>query len=172
MSKIADLRFRDEIVNTKKFTDFYILSLYSKEILKLDNLRIKDFKDFYFKNRKINDEIDKKIKIKKHFLNSLFSISLIYCFRSILIVPLFFSSVYIFKKLYKGFSNSFISNEHINDSCYFCQRNLFKQNTKEKFSNYYILIKHLLTKNSQINNINDFEKELDYLIKINNLEYK
>jgi len=172
MNKIADLRIRDEIVNNKKFTDFYILSLYSKEILNLDNLRIKDYKDFYNKIKEENEDFCQKFKLKKYCINTLFSFTLMFYFKSLLVVPLFFSSIYLVRKVYYGISNRYLIKEHICHSCYFCQRNFCKQNTKEKFSKYYTLIKYVLTNNSQINNINDFEKELDDLINIHRLEYR
>ena len=95
---------------------------------------------------------------------------LIYFYKSFLVVPLFFGNCYILNILKnKIFKKNSDVNRNIQESCYFCQRKLNKENLTEKYTKYYILIKYILDKNAKINNISDFEKELDNIIKFNNI---
>ncbi len=171
MSKLLNLKNREDVINNKKSADFYVLTLLSKDILEYDKLRIKDYLDFYRKNNlKQNDNYDvyAENKLKKYFINTIFSTCLIFYFKSYLIIPIFFSSIYISKKIFNKFLNK---KEDALDSCYFCQRKIHKQKLTEKYSDYHVLIKHILEKNSKVDNLDDFEKELDKIINENKLEF-
>jgi len=170
MNKSSQLKNRDEIIRNKFSADFYILNLYSKEILDLDKLRVKDFSEFY-RNNQINyregTNWDKNRKIKRYFLNTMFSVGLIFYFKSFLVIPVFFSSVFLIKKITYGISSRFNCRESVIDNCYFCQRDINKEKLTENYTKYYLLINYIIEKNSKINNLDDFEKELDILIKSN-----
>ena len=167
MNKLINVSNKEEETKKNMSADFYILTLFSKDILNLDNLRIKDYKEFYNTDK----NSDNNFKNKKKYLFKIFvSGGLIYFYKSFLVVPLFFGNCYILNILKnKIFKKNSDVNRNIQESCYFCQRKLNKENLTEKYTKYYILIKYILDKNAKINNISDFEKELDNIIKFNNI---
>lgn len=172
------LNLKDETIKTKKAANFFILSLYSKEILKYDELRMNDFKNFYRHNKITNDsavQFNNKNSLgknKKYILSFATSAFLTYYFKSILVVPIFFATYISIKNLRFYFFNKITKDCGFPMSCYFCQRKLYKDEQNDKYSKYYILIKHILERNSKITNLNDFEKELDAVMKANGLLIK
>ena len=50
MNKLINVSNKEEETKKNMSADFYILTLFSKDILNLDNLRIKDYKEFYPSN--------------------------------------------------------------------------------------------------------------------------
>jgi hypothetical protein len=137
------LQIKNEQYIKTNSTDFYILSLYSKEILGKDILRINKYRNFK------NENSQKSIlnALAHIFISSL----LIYKFKSLLIIPIFYTNYYILDNLFKT------------DICYFCNNN---QNTKD-YEDYYNLIKTVFERNKNIKCITDFEYELDRIINEN-----
>ena len=148
--------------------DFYTLSIYSKDILRLDDLRLREFSDFYKSSKQVDSQL-------KHFQNVLsnkykiisgicISSALMYRFKSILIVPLFFSGYLAMKRI---ILNLTLKHE-CEDKCYFCQKNLIKIEKIEKYEKYYKIINYIFEKNQNISSLDQFEKELEKSIN----EYK
>ncbi len=168
--------------------DFYTMAIFSKYIRKFDIYRLNDYKNYknglaakYNHNDNLdndNDNLDNDNVIDNNnylnlnlYLDTNFSlikltggitvsIVLAYKFKSILIVPVFFSSYYLIKKCLK-LDNK---NNSSNSECYFCKCNTIKKRNMEQYNKYYNLIEYVFEKNPNIKNINDFERELDKLL--------
>jgi hypothetical protein len=147
MNKYIQIK-NDQYIKTNS-TDFYLLSIFSKEILDKDSIRLDNYIDYY-KNKK-SDNFN-KINI---IVNCILSSALIYKFKSILIVPLFYTNYYMI--------DYFISNN--DHDCYFCALNNMTSSKYAQYEDYYKLIQNVFERNSNIKNLNDFEKELDKIIQ-------
>jgi hypothetical protein len=148
--------------------DFYTLSIYSKDILRLDDIRLKEFSDFYKCSNQANSQskyfqnvVSNKYKIISGII---ISSVLMYRFKSILIVPLFFSGYLVMKRI---ILNLTLKHE-CEDMCYFCQKNIIKKEKIDKYEKYYKVINYIFDKNQNISSLDDFEKELEKSIN----EYK
>jgi hypothetical protein len=137
------LKFKNEEFIKHNSADFYILSIYSSEVLKLDNLRLCEFENFK----------KGKCDINKLFLNLGISSVLVYRFRSFLIIPVFYLSYFILDYLLGK-----------NANCYFCEKQEIKIQKLNQYESYYNLINYVFRKN-KINNFDEFEKELDKIIQ-------
>jgi hypothetical protein len=140
------LKFKNDEFIKQNGTDFYVLSLFSYNILQKDKLRIEEYKNF------------KKNTIRFNPLNIItnigISIALIYQFKSLLIIPFFYTNYYILNWIFPAYELP----------CYFCERNTKKKEKLENYENMYRLIEYIFERNHNIKNITDFEKELDNLI--------
>lgn len=140
------LKIKNEEFIKQNGTDFYVLSLFSYNILKKDRLRIEEYKNY---NKSIST-YNSLIIIP----NICISLALIYRFKSLLIIPFFYSNYYLLKWIYPV----------NNTSCYFCDRNHIKRDKRQDYENMYRLIEYAFERNHNIKNITDFEKELDNII--------
>ena len=127
-------------------TNFYILSLFSKNIINKDKLRIQGYKS-YKKNMT-------SISLLNIIPNTIISITLIYKFKSILILPFFYTNYFLLKWI---FPTEICR-------CYFCERNQKRIEILENYEKIYRLIEYIFERNHNIYNITDFEKELDKVI--------
>jgi hypothetical protein len=171
--------------------DFLTLCVYSKDILKLDYLHLLNYKyhllnksKFLAGNETKNDlgsKVSLKSSIDKNkfkFMTSLgISLLLIYKFRSILIIPIFFSSYFITKSLISA-TSEFLhlgseeeENRKINSlcNCYFCEENKIKKLNLDKYDYYFNVIDYVFEKNPNIKNLEEFQKDL---AKIRNIKNK
>jgi hypothetical protein len=141
----------------KNSADFYIMTIYSKYILKLDDFRLKNF--IKFKDRDIRKQNFFEINKNKYKPLSTIGIScvLTYYFKSILIIPLFFSSYLILNKLF--------TKDDYTCNCFFCTSNLIKLEKLKKYENYYKLIDKSFDANPNITSIKDFELEIEKILK-------
>ena len=168
MSKLLDIRIKDEILKNKKAPDFYIMSIISKDINNNDTKRLKDFKNFnkfLTKNKLQEDSIIKNMNY--YLMNGIkiiLSIFLIGRYRSFLVVPFFFGSYEILINTKNYFYSQKIGDASISDCCYFCQRHIYRNELNEKYNDNYEIIKEVLSRNEKINNLYDFENELDRII--------
>ena len=141
--------------------DFYTLSIYSKDILRLDDLRLKEFSEFYKNIHQGESQLKQfqKIFSNKYKIISEICISsaLMYRFKSILIVPLFFSGYLVMKTIILNLT----LNHECEDICYFCQKNLIKIEQINKYEKYYKIINYIFEKNQNISSLDEFEKELE-----------
>ncbi len=168
MSKLLDVRIKDEILKNKKSPDFYIMSIISKDINNNDEKRLKDFNnfnEFLTKNKLQEASIIKNMNYyAMNIIKVLVSISLVAFYRSILVIPMFFGSYKILINTKKYFFSQKIGDASTSDCCYFCQRHIYKNELNEKYSDNYGIIKEVLSRNDNIYNLNDFENELDRII--------
>jgi hypothetical protein len=146
------LKVKNEEFVRQNSADFYVMSIYSSLILKKDFLRIEEFKKFCKdRNGKNKNKFDKSLVITNLFISAV----LVYRFKSFLIIPVFYSTYY--------FLNYFLAGKNL--ECYHCEKQKIKQNNLTRYENYYNLINYCFEKNPKIKNIDDFEKELDRIIK-------
>jgi hypothetical protein len=148
---------KNDSIIKKNSADFNALTIYSKHILNKDKIRIEEYKSFINNNKTNTNNYS---KLKNIIAFTAVSGLLIYKFQSILIVPLFFCNYYIINRLLLEY--------RFKKECYFCSKNLYTQETNEKYKNYYKLIDYICNK-APVKNLNDFEMELDKIIKENNL---
>ena len=149
--------------------DFFTLSIYSKDILRLDYLRLIEFSDFY---RSESNQENTKWKFFQNTHSNKFKIisgilissAIMYRFKSVLIVPVFFAGYLVMKRI--------ILNLQLSHNCegisYFCQKNLKKREKLEMYEKYYKMINYIIDKNPNVSSLDEFERELDISIK----EYK
>lgn len=147
--------------------DFYTISIYSKDILEMDRLRLNEFYSFHrIRNEKIiGSSFFKDIYSYKYRMFSGFFIAsgLIYTFKSILVVPIFFGGYSIIKKVMTDLIDSF----DCKSDCYFCQKNLKKMNQLATYEKFYSMINYVIDNNPNITSMDDFERGLDKSIKEN-----
>jgi len=154
--------------------DFYTMTVYSKDILGLDYLRIKEF-IMFDQDRKIFTKNKNNLggfrEILNYFVENKFkftsgisiSFLLIYKFRSILVVPIFFTNYYFIKKI---ISKNFSDEDNAIECCvcYHCEKNKQKANNLKTYQNYYKMISNIVEKNPNIKSIEDFKNEISKLI--------
>jgi hypothetical protein len=104
------LSTKNEEMIKQTSADFYTMTVYSKDILGLDEIRIKEFITFN-EDIKISKGNNNKQGGRMEFFNYIlenkfkfvsgisFSFLLMYKFRSVLIIPIFFSGYHILNKL-------------------------------------------------------------------------
>ena len=136
------LKFKNEDFIKHNSADFYLLSIYSKEILDMDYLRLEEFKQF---------KKTENFNFRNLGINLGICSLLIYRFKSFLIIPCFYFCYFILD----GFSEK---------DCYFCEKQEMKKLKLQKYENYYNLI-NLVFKNKKIRNFDEFEQELDKIIR-------
>jgi hypothetical protein len=141
------LTIKNEELIKHNATDFYIMSIYSMDLLSKDKLRLNEFRN-YKKNTKV------KLNPAIFMTNIGICALLVYKFKSLLIVPVFYLSYFCLDRLISK-----------NTSCFFCERGLVKKQKLQQYEDYYNLINHVFKRNSRIRDINDFENELDRYIK-------
>jgi len=159
------LSHKNEECIKQNSADFYTMSIYSKDILNLDFLRLKEFSDFYLGSKNYNFDnsyIDRVYSNRFKIISGiLISSGLTFRFKSILVGPLFFS-IYFFTK--KVILNRYILHD-CNNKCYFCQKNLCKKEKLDKFEKCYEIINYIIDKNPNISSLDEFEKELELSIR-------
>jgi hypothetical protein len=144
------LKIKNEEFVKHNATDFYVMSIYSMELLGKDLLRLDEFRAF--KKDQTNRHLNGHIVL----LNVAISALLIYRFKSFLIVPTFYGAYFILNKI-------FLKKDCL--QCYFCERQENKTEKLRQYESYYALINYTFKRNRRIRNINDFECELDKIIK-------
>ena len=159
------LSHKNEECIKQNSADFYTMSIYSKDILNLDFLRLNEFSDFYFGSKHDNFDnsyVDKIYSNRFKILSGiLISSALMIRFKSVLVGPLFFSGYFVTKRV---ILNRFISHD-CNNKCYFCQKNLNKKEKLDKFEKYYEIINYIIDKNPNLSSLDEFEKELELSIR-------
>jgi hypothetical protein len=131
--------------------DFYTLSIYSKNILDYDTIRINEYRNFC-SMRKRGNLTHNSNKYLKYTIGGFLSAFLMYRFKSVLIIPIFFSCNCLIKYFLS-------SSNHTN--CYFCLKNQIKTDQLDTYEKYYSIISYIVDKNPSITTLDDFEEVLD-----------
>lgn len=153
---------QDQIIK-QNAADFYALCVYSKHILGLDSIRIKDFTAHRQYNKKYSDNLS-SLGTSKLLLSSSLSILLMYTFKSILIVPIFFGNYYILRQLgVLGTTNHESEMSSTTKFCFFCSSDSRVEKVNERYNSYYKLIEYVFNR-AQIKTLDQFERELDKLM--------
>jgi hypothetical protein len=156
---------------TKNSADFYTMMIYSKNILDLDKLRINEYKLFKRENisniEKFNNDKN-KFPIYKIFIGTSVSVFLMYKFKSIFVIPIFFTSYYlVFNKFIKFIIYYSAENlNKLNTECYFCEKNFKKSKKIENYEKYFQMINYIVDKDPNISTLKEFEKALDNNINL------
>lgn len=165
------LSHKNEEAIKRNSADFYTMTVYSKDILGLDYIRLKSFKD-YLQVNKINSLDDINLWNNKFKILTSLGVSfiLMYKFKSVLVIPLFPVVYLMSKRIITGiginYPNTFLASDCGND-CYFCKSNQFKMKQLEDCEKYFHIIDYVLERNNKITNLQEFEDELDKLFKKN-----
>jgi hypothetical protein len=149
-----NLNLKEESLVKRNGANFFFMEKYADIHLNINKLRLQEFKHHNASHQINNDWMNKNLMIKS-FLILGTSCLLIYKFKSIMIVPIFLINYSLINK-YLYFSK---------EACYFCENTLRSYERKKKYNLYYNCINKVFERNENIKTLDDFEKELDQILK-------
>lgn len=151
-----NLNLKDESLVKKNAANFYLMEAYASQFCEIDKLRKKNFQEF----SKISDQKQANTNNSTHktthrIMSIGFTCFLIYKTKSILVAPLFLSNYFLLKRFMQAKP----------EECFFCCKNKVTYENKRIYNEYYKVINEVFTRNPNIKSLDEFELELDDLLK-------
>ena len=122
---------------------------YADHYINIDKKRLLHYHDFNKTDK--NKNFSSNFYIFATAINSI----LIFKFKSLIICPIFMLNFY--------FLHKFLNYQK--ENCYFCYKTQENFSKKQYYNLYYKCIEKVFERNEKIKNLDDFEKELDCILK-------
>jgi hypothetical protein len=143
----------------KNSADFYLLTVFSKEILGFDKFRLENY--FNVTKQSQNKSMQQKniLRNKKYKIVMFIGLSCYFLirFKSVLIIPAFYVLYIVLQKIFnkiKGYNK--VENQCI---CYFCLQNEEKEKSLLRYNKYFKVVDYIIDRNPGIKTWEEFEKE-------------
>jgi hypothetical protein len=150
---------KNECEFKKNSADFYLLTVFSKEILGFDKFRLENYFNLTKQIRNKSFQQKNLLRNKKYKIITFIGLSCYFMirFKSVLIVPAFYVLFTVLKKIFnkiKGYKKP--ENECI---CYFCLQNEEKEKSLLRYNKYFKVVDNIIDRNPGIKTWEEFEKE-------------